>query len=166
MSKTVKSYITGIGLFVVLILIDQLSKLWAVSNLKGNNSVSVIANVLSLTYLENPGSAWGMLENAQWIVVIISFAVVIFIGYYYKMLSSDKKYNPIKYALVVLASGAVGNVIDRLTRGVVVDFLEFKFIQFPVFNVADIYVTVSVVVIFILVMFVYKEDDFKFKTND
>lgn len=101
-----------------------------------------------------------MMQNMQWLVIIISFVLVIGVFIYYYRLSDEKKFIPLKIALTVLAAGALGNAIDRITKGIVVDFFEFKFINFPVFNVADIYVVLSVIIIFILILFVYKEEDF------
>lgn len=157
--KSVKSLVYGLVSIILLVLIDQISKYLAIANLKGKASVTVIPHIISLTYLENPGSAWGILKNMQWLVVVFSVIILGFIIFYYTKLPQEKKYIPLKITMTMLAAGAAGNAVDRIARGVVVDFLEFKFISFPVFNVADIYVTVSVAVLFILLLFVYKEEE-------
>ncbi len=157
--RKISTLVIGIISLLLLTAADQLSKYIAVINLKNRASLTLIPNFFSLTYVENPGSAWGMFQNMQWLVVVLSFVIIVGVMLYFIRLPAGNKYLPLKAALIVLASGAAGNLIDRLTRGIVVDFFEFKFISFPVFNVADIYVTVSVAVLFILLVFVYKEDD-------
>lgn len=158
--KKIKSMLIAVVTMCLLVAADQFTKYLAVKNLQHKISVKLIPGFLSLTYVENPGSAWGMMQNMQWLVIIISFVLVIGVFIYYYRLSDEKKFIPLKIALTVLAAGALGNAIDRITKGIVVDFFEFKFINFPVFNVADIYVVLSVIIIFILILFVYKEEDF------
>ena len=79
--------------------------------------------------------------------------------YFYRTLPKKKAYLPLRAALLLVLSGAVGNIIDRVCRGYVVDFFEFTFFDWPVFNVADIYVSVATVVLILLVLFYYKDED-------
>ena len=143
----------------VLILLDQLTKRWAVGSLQGHKDIILIRGVLQLRYIENRGAAFGILQNSRlfFIILTVVFAVVItaFYASYYKNHSS--------IALVLLYSfllaGAVGNFIDRLVHGFVVDFIYFSLIDFPVFNVADIYITCSCVLIIIYVFLSEKNHD-------
>ena len=140
-------------LFVpVLILLDQLTKKWAVSSLRGHDDIILIRGVLQLRYIENRGAAFGILKDSRlfFIILTVLFAVVITVFYvsYYKRQHASM-------ALVLLYSyltaGAIGNFIDRLLHGFVVDFIYFSLIDFPVFNVADIYITCSCVFVIIYV---------------
>ena len=112
--------------------------------------------------MENRGAAFGILQNQQWLFFVITVLAVALLTFAYSKLPDEKKYRPLRFCYVFLCAGAVGNLIDRIFRGYVVDFFYFKPINFPVFNVADIYVTVSMAVLFFLILVYYKEDDFAF----
>lgn len=154
-----KSLLGAVLFLAVFTAADQLSKLAAMEGLRGTKGVTLIPGILGLTYVENPGSAWGMLQGVQWLVILLSFALLLFVIAYVTLLPREKRWLPLRGTLLLLASGALGNVIDRMTRGVVIDFFEFRFISFPVFNVADVYVTVSVGLLLVLCMFVYGEEE-------
>ena len=83
--------------------------------------------------------------------------------WFYVTLPKKKEYFPLRVSLVMVLSGAIGNIIDRLFRGYVVDFFEFTFFDWPVFNVADIYVVVGVIVMALMLLFVVKEEDLELK---
>ena len=108
------------------------------------------------------GAAWGMLSGKINLFLIFTVIVVLLVTYVIINLPVTKKYVPLLITCTLLVSGAAGNFIDRVRFGYVRDFIYFKLINFPVFNVADCYVTVSVVLLIILILFVYKEDDFNF----
>ncbi len=151
--------ILGAGILTVF---DQWTKYLAVTHLKGQKSIVLIPGVLELEYLENRGAAFGILTNQQWffyIITVVMAAVIIWI--YFKM-PRTKRFLPAHIVAVVILSGALGNFIDRVRLKYVVDFIYFSLIDFPIFNVADIYVTVSAVMVFLLVLFVYKEEDYEF----
>lgn len=149
-------------LFVILILIDRITKNLAVQYLKGNE-IELIPGVFSLHYLENRGAAWGMLQNAIWLFAIITIVVIAAMLYFYGRLPMERKYLLLRFTLILLAAGAVGNFIDRIMWHYVVDFLYFKYINFPVFNVADCYVCVAAVLLIYCLLFRYKEEDFLWK---
>lgn len=157
-----KKPVKGSLFIIILILIDQLTKLWAKSYLKGNNDISVVSNVFSLHYLENRGAAFGIFQNQQ--VLFIAMTVVILLGIAYACwrLPKEAKYRPLEMIACVICAGAIGNLIDRIAYGYVVDFLYFEWINFPVFNIADCYVTCSAFFLVILVLFYYKDEDFAF----
>ena len=146
-------------LFVIAILLDQITKYLAYVYLKPVHKVPVIRGVLDLQYLENRGAAFGMLQNRQWIFIL--FASIILIGciVYSRRLPLTKNYIPLRYCLLFLGAGALGNMIDRVVHTYVIDFIYFSVINFPIFNVADIYVSISVTVMVILVLFFYKDTD-------
>lgn len=142
---------------VVLVLFDQVSKFCAVQTLRGNEPIALIKNVLELRYLENRGAAFGIFQEKQWMFILITGGVILALLVLLPKIPEEKRYLPLKICLTVLASGAVGNLIDRVVQKYVVDFIYFRLIDFPIFNVADIYVTVSVIVLLYLLIFYYKE---------
>ena len=156
----------NIGIFAIIniiaIALDRYTKLLAKSHLKGNKPFVIIDKVLELIYTENRGAAFGIMQEKQIFFFIITAAVMLAILYVILRLPTDKRYIPLLIALSFVFSGAVGNLIDRVTNSYVIDFIYFMPINFPVFNVADIYVTLSAISLIILFFFVYKEDEFGF----
>lgn len=144
-------------LLVLLILADQLTKLWAVHSLKPIGSFPVIDGVFHLTYVENPGAAFGILSGKRWIFVLFTIAILLGMFYYYRSLPKQKPYSYLRALLLLVGAGAVGNFIDRLLHGYVVDFLHVALIDFPVFNLADCYISVGAGAICFLLLFVIKE---------
>ncbi len=160
MNRILKKIVIAVVAILVLVGIDQWTKSLAVVKLQ--TSVELIKGVFEFTYVENRGAAFGILQNHQMMFAAFTVIVVILVFAFYLKIPQGKKYLPLNISLVVLMAGAIGNFIDRTYLGYVVDFLYFKLINFPVFNVADIYVTCSAFLLVILVMFVYKEEDLKF----
>ena len=148
--------------FILLVIVDQITKNLAVLNLKDKPSIVFWDGVFELHYLENSGAAFGMLQNQKILFVTIASVILVIIGYLLIKLPRNKHFAPLEVLLVLIASGAVGNMIDRVQYNYVVDFFYFKLIDFPIFNVADIYVSVSCVVLAILIIFFYKDSDFDF----
>lgn len=154
-----KSSILGIISFAILVLADQVTKRLAVVHLKDQPSVVLIKNVFELFYLENRGAAFGIFQGKRIIFLIITVAILLFLAYCFWKIPYISTFTSLRCVLVLVAAGAVGNFIDRMANGYVVDFFYFKLINFPVFNVADIYVTCSAVFLAILLIFRYKEED-------
>ena len=148
--------------FVLLVILDQITKNLAVVYLKDKPAYVIWDGVFELHYLENRGAAFGMLQNQKFLFVAIAAVILIIIGYVLFKLPRNRHYAMLEMLLVLIASGAVGNMIDRVQFNYVVDFFYFKLIDFPIFNVADIYVSVSCVLLAILVIFFYKDEDFEF----
>ena len=160
--KKTKLYIIDLLLLFILIFIDQYTKYLAIIKLKDSAAFSIINNVLEFNYLENYGAAFGMLQNQK---IFFVFVAVIFIAIIIFVLIKtplDKKYTKLHILLVMIIAGAIGNLIDRIRFDYVVDFIYFSLINFPIFNFADICVTVSTFLLIILILFVYKEHDFYF----
>lgn len=146
----------------ILIGLDQYTKHLAVVNLKDKPAVPIIEGIFELSYLENRGAAFGMLQNQKFLFVFIACIILIAICYILFKMPQGKKYVWLHILLVMIASGAVGNMIDRVRLEYVVDFFYFVLINFPIFNVADIYVSVACVLLAIMILFYYKEQDFDF----
>lgn len=151
--------IISMALFTYL---DQYTKYMAVLHLKGKPEIPLLPDIFVLQYLENKGAAFGMLQNQKIFFIFIEILILFVIGFVLFRMPSHRKYNLMHVILVFVASGAVGNMIDRMTQDYVVDFLYFKLIDFPIFNVADIYVSFATAVFIIAILFYYKEEDFSF----
>lgn len=147
---------------VVLVGIDQITKYLAVVNLKGKNPFVIIKGVFEFCYLQNDGAAWGMMSGARTLFLIITPIIIALITYIWIKTPLEKRYLPVRVVLILLCAGAAGNMIDRALHRYVHDFIYFKLINFPIFNVADIYVTVSMIILIILILFVYEEHDFAY----
>lgn len=159
-----KLYLFDILLFIFLILIDRLTKYYAIRSLKGRPSVSLINGFLELNYLENYGAAFGLLKNQKIFFILIAIVVFITSLYVIARTPSKKKYNAIHVCLVSIVGGAIGNMLDRFIYGYVIDFIYFKSLNFPIFNFADIYITVMTILFVLFLLFYYKEDDLNFLT--
>lgn len=137
-------------IIVLLIGIDQLSKLWAVNYLKEIGSIPIIENVFHLTYVENRGAAFGILQNNQTIFIIVAIVASIY-GLYYL---HTKKVNLVgKTGVLLIIAGAIGNAIDRVRLGFVVDYFDFRIIWEYVFNVADVFVVVGTILLCVYIIF-------------
>ena len=157
---------------MLVVIADQLTKFIVNSNMAFQQSVTVIPGILDFTYIRNDGAAWGMLDDKRWVFLILStvaIAVIVFILAKYR-----ESHFMMKLPLALILGGGIGNMIDRilyteelldgsvkmfgegyrLFDGVVVDFIEATFIDFPVFNIADCAVTVGTILLFIYIIFI------------
>ena len=131
-------------MIILLIGIDQIVKNWALNELKYKGAITVIENVFNLTYVENRGAAFGMLQNNQTIFILVAAIASIF-GLYY--IHTKKVNNLGKIGILLVISGAIGNLIDRVRLGFVVDYLDFHIIWSYVFNLADCFVVVGTILL-------------------
>ena len=154
--------LTGILLFALLVALDQYSKIIAAASLKGTTPFVLIRGVLELRYLENHGAAFGIMQNGRIFFTVVAVVVLALIVAVLHRAPKNRRFLPFRLCLVFLAAGAVGNLIDRILFGYVRDFIYFSLINFPIFNVADIYVTVCTFLLVILLVFVYKDEELSF----
>lgn len=126
-----------IMLFIVLLIGDQASKYWARTVLYQQSSIQVIPHILRFTYVENRGAAFGMLQGQKIFFVIMTFLLI---GLFFAYLKKTNTNKWMKWTASIIIAGAIGNLIDRVLLGYVVDFIDFHIIWRYVFNVADIYV--------------------------
>lgn len=159
--KKLKGNLLALVSCLILIAFDQYTKHLALTFLKEKPAIPIITDIFELFYVENRGAAFGMLQNKQGFFLVITVVVLLGILWFFYNIPSKKRYIPLRVVLVLLTSGAIGNLIDRAVRNYVVDFFYFKLIDFPVFNVADIYVVVSVFCLAFLILFYYKEEEFE-----
>lgn len=153
----------------ILVFIDQITKYWIVANLKGKENIVIIKKVFELEYVENDGAAFSSFSGKQVFLLILTVVILAFVIFEFIRIPEGKKYIPLRITFMLLVAGAIGNMIDRVKQGYVVDFFYFVPINFPRFNVADIFITVAAIMIGWVFIFIYKEEDtaflFNFKKN-
>lgn len=154
-----KSCMLGVFGVIFLLFLDQFTKYLASTYLKDGHSIILIQNVFQLHYLENRGAAFGMMQGMRYLFVVGTFLMLILLMAVYWKSPMEQRYRWARFVLILLTAGALGNLIDRLYQGYVVDFFYFELIHFPIFNVADIYVTCGTILLIILFFFYYKEED-------
>ena len=142
--KKIIYLIAGIG-----IIVDQITKFLASIYL---DNIDIIPGFFSLTYVENKGAAWGILNNSTIILVGISVIVLLIISKYISSTIEFTKLSVVSYGLLI--GGIFGNLMDRMFRGFVIDFLNFNILgyNFPVFNIADTMIVIGVILMFIEVI--------------
>ena len=147
-------YIIAVLLMIVL---DQAVKLWALTSLQAQHTIPLIENMFHLTYVENRGAAFSLFAqfDSRWIFVALACVITVVI-----LIALQKNYMQTvlgRWSLVLIASGALGNAIDRVAHGFVVDLFDFRLIHFPVFNVADIFICIGGALFVIYFMFQHKD---------
>ena len=147
---------------VLLIAVDQFTKYQAVLKLKDKPAYIIWDGVLELNYLENKGAAFGMLQNQKIFFIFVAIVILSVIAYILFKTPDQKKYRALHILLSLIAAGAIGNMIDRIRFDYVVDFIYIVLINFPIFNVADMYVTFATAILVIMLLVVYKEQDLSF----
>ena len=135
--------------------LDIAVKAWVVANIPVGASVSVIPGVISLTHLQNTGAAWSMFEGQQWFFYIITAVALVAVAFMWR---DSKGHVLYRLGLALMVSGALGNFIDRVHQQYVTDMFQLDFINFPIFNVADLCLTLGVVFVFIHIFFLDKRD--------
>lgn len=160
-NKIAGCYIPAILSFLFLVFIDQLVKYLIDKKMELNSSIVLWKDVFEIHYIHNSGAAWGLLED-KLVLFYICTGIVFIIGVsiYIKCVQKNK-FKDIRILIVLILSGAIGNFIDRIRFHYVIDFLYFKLINFPVFNIADCYVTIGFFVLIYLILFKYKDEDFE-----
>ena len=155
---------TAIAVISILLLVflDQWTKHMATVHLslaQGGEDFVLWKGVFRLRYLENRGAAFGMMQGQKMVLVFTTLIVVLVLCWIFFRMPSDRHFCALRWLITFVLAGAVGNFIDRMRLGYVVDFFYLEIIDFPIFNIADIYVTCSVIVFVLLFLFYYKEED-------
>lgn len=154
--------IIDLVIIFVLLALDQFTKQLAIEYLKDKPARVLIKNVFELNYLENHGSAFGMLQNQKFFLIFVGVLFMGIVLFFLLKLPENKKFYPVHVCLSAVIAGGIGNMIDRIRFDHVVDFFSFVLINFPIFNVADCYIVVAITILFILFIFVFKEEDLDF----
>lgn len=143
--------VISLGAIVLLVLADQLIKYWAINDLSQVSSIPVIKDVLHLSYVENYGAAFGSFSGQKWLLVGLTSVILLILT---SMIVLRKFKSPIAVAAVTLiVAGGFGNLIDRIFRGFVVDYVDFRIINFAVFNFADSCVVIGTILLMVYVIF-------------
>lgn len=139
--RRISDYLMYTAVIIGGILLDQLTKVLAEVFLKSNGTFPIIKNALHLTYVENRGAAFGMLADSRWLFMVVSTVAILAFGAYLYLGHAESTLSAV--ALAMMTSGGIGNMIDRIFRGYVIDFIDFRLINFAVFNGADSLVCVG-----------------------
>ena len=138
-------------LSILFVIADQVVKMWTVNNFSLHEGMEFIKGIVSILYVRNTGAAWGMFEGKMFFFYLITAVAVGTL--LYLMFKEKGKSKLLLTAYSLILAGAVGNFIDRIRLGYVVDMFKFEFIDFPIFNVADICLTIGVIFLFYYVIF-------------
>lgn len=142
------------SIIILSVVLDQVSKLWAADVLKDGGSIKILGNFLRLTYAENKGAAFSILQDQRIFFLITTILMLMFLGYIY--FKTKNISNLSKISIAMISGGAIGNFIDRLRLGYVVDFIDVRFgnlYNFPVFNIADSIIVCGTLLMVILILF-------------
>ncbi len=137
---------------LLFVIIDQIVKYLIEKILPKYSTIVIIPSTLHLTYVKNYGAAFGILQNQK--IFLLGITSVILIGVLFFLFLKEIKSGFLLWALVLVVSGGIGNLIDRIFRGYVVDFIDFRLINFAVFNLADSYVSIGTFLIVIYTLFI------------
>ena len=140
----------------LLVVIDQLLKLVATDYLKPIGAIRLIPDIFHFTYVENRGAAFGMMEGQKWLLIGVTTAVILFAVVITLMGKIEN--TSLLFAVATIIGGGVGNLIDRVYRNFVIDYIHVKAINFAVFNFADICVTVGTVWLLVYLIYGFKKD--------
>lgn len=150
------------ALAAVIVGLDQWTKWLTVTHIPSTNGSAVVKAIpgfFHITHIKNTGAAWSMLEGQTWLFVLVTAVFFAIVGVLIWKKVLQKKFELV--CLAMIAGGALGNLIDRLRLGYVVDMFEFEFVRFPVFNVADIFLTCGAVLLCVYIIFFYSRDEAK-----
>lgn len=142
-------------LFVVLLVLDQAVKSYVSSVMLLGETVPIIDGIFHITYILNPGAAFGMLAHQRWFFILAGITIIIAFLHYYPWLKQQCSW--FRFGCVALLSGAVGNLVDRIRIGMVVDFFDFRI--WPVFNIADIAIVLGVASMIYAILFKMKDTE-------
>ena len=156
-----KHYAVAVIAAAAGVLLDQFTKYLAITRLKGEEPFILLKGVFQFEYLENRGAAFGLFQDQRMFFFISVAVICTVVIWFYLKVPMERRFLPLRICAVLIVAGAFGNCIDRVRLNYVVDFFYIKLIDFPIFNVADIFVTVSTFAFVVLLFFYYKEEDFE-----
>lgn len=140
-------------IILTLVILDQVSKYLVLNYLKPIHTYPLIKNFFHLTYAENRGAAFSILQGKQIFLIITTMIFTVFLIYYFIKTPTNSSTLWFKTALTLIIAGAIGNLIDRIRLGFVVDFFDFRYINFAIFNTADSFVVVGTILLVLIILF-------------
>lgn len=141
-----------IWIFITILAMDMATKYWAYNHLREVGSIPVIENIFHFTYVENRGAAFGILQDQRWVFILVTIVTLLFILWYLQQM--DPEIKMLRIGLNLIFVGAVGNLIDRIYLGFVIDFIDFRI--WPVWNVADMAIVVGTIITIGIIIFYEK----------
>ena len=160
----IKRFIMFFIIVILAIALDQYTKILAVKYLMSSD-YPLLKDILEFVYTENRGAAFGILQGGKVLFYIIAIIVSVVIIRSVYIMPNSKRMLHLLLALNFIFAGAWGNIVDRIIRSYVVDFIYISLINFPIFNMADIYISIATTVLIVCLLFIYKEEDFRFIKN-
>lgn len=145
----------ALALFALILAVDQLTKYAISANFLPGESLPVVPHIFHITYVLNPGAAFGMLPQARWFFILAAAALILAFFAYHRRLKKEPA--AFYYGCVAMLAGAVGNLVDRIRQGLVIDFFDFRI--WPVFNVADIAIVLGVAGMIFAILFRMNEHE-------
>jgi len=136
-----RRYLTVFSTALIIVIIDQIAKFLIKTNFQLNQTLPIINNIFNLTYIHNFGAGFGILQQQRWVLIFVSIIVIGFILYYLDKINGKEILLQLLFGFIL--GGTIGNLIDRVIYGYVIDFLDFR--VWPVFNFADSFVTIGVI---------------------
>lgn len=166
MKKVLIRYILPVLGVIAVVLLDQWTKYLTVTQIGEHGRVVLIDGIFELVYVKNYGMAWGLFQNKQWLFIIMTPIVLGAVIWQYVKMPFEKRFIEFRIMEVMIAGGAIGNLLDRMFRGEfgqghVVDMFYVSAINFPVFNVADSFISVGFVLMVVYTIFKYTDEDFE-----
>jgi signal peptidase II len=157
LKKFVKTKLPPVLLIVLAVVLDQWTKALAVAHLKPIYTFPIIKDIFHFTYATNRGAAFSMLADHPWVFMLVSAVAIVGMTCY---LFAGKGLTAfVRYPLAAVIGGGIGNMIDRVAVGYVVDFIDVRAINFAIFNVADCFVTVGAVLLFIGLLIEFRREE-------
>lgn len=135
---------------LLLVTIDQCSKRYMQDILSGYRTIPILENVIELRYLENTGASFGILKGKLDVILLATFAMIVYLIWEYRKIKLDRKHALFGICCCLCIAGGIGNMLDRMTLGYVIDFIYIKLIEFPIFNLADCFIVISLIILFAL----------------
>lgn len=154
-------YVAGLLWVLLLVFLDQKSKALAQAHFQGGGTQTLIPGILGLGYVENRGMAFGLLQGGRVLFIALTVLILVVLALAYHAIPEKKRFWPLSLGVLFISAGAIGNFIDRLRLGYVIDFFRLDFMDFPLFNLADCFLTWTAVILALLLVFFYKNEDFK-----
>lgn len=155
--------IIGLCIAFFIVIIDQLVKYWTINQIELHSSLPGIPQVFDFYYLRNTGAGWGILSGKMNLFYVATILILMYLVYLLYKTTPQQRLSQIAYGLLI--GGALGNFIDRLLNGYVVDMFRLLFIDFPVFNVADMALTFGVIILMIVILFELEKEGVHDVTN-
>ena len=158
--KITKFAIAMLGMGALFFL-DRLSKAWAEVHLRGNGPIVLIKGALEFNYTQNTGIAFGLFQGLGVVFIILTVILAVILVLLLWKLPAKRHFLPLNVIFTMILAGALGNLWDRLFQSYVTDFIYIRLINFPIFNVADIYVSLGIIVLLFYLLFFYKDEELK-----